>query len=116
MEIVNNAVEKFHLFLFYCTMKKALKNQYCRQTDMYVLPFRFLLYFLQGKIKKQENLWLNFPKCNGYWFREKKNWTTESSLSSSGLHLLELQDTIYVSILRLFWRLFELYVLFPIFT
>ena len=35
-------------------------------------PFKFFLLSSREKIKKQENLWLNFPKCNGYWFREKK--------------------------------------------
>ena len=94
---------------FIVLWKKALKNQYCRQTDMYVLPFRFLLYFLQGKIKKQENLWLNFPKCNGYWFREKKkldNWKLFIVKCITSFRVTRH----VISILRLFWRLFELYV------
>ena len=48
-----NADEKFHFFLFYA-MKKALENQYCRQTDMYVLPFRFFNTFFRGRSKNKK--------------------------------------------------------------
>ena len=54
------------------------------QTESHLL--NFFLLSSREKIKKQENLWLNFPKCNGYWFREKK-WTTEAGSLSSKYYI-----------------------------
>ena len=82
------------LVLLYYEKKHWKTNTAGKQICMYCL-LDFFYAFFKGRSKNKKIYGSIFQSVTDIGFARKKNWTTESSLSSSVLHLLELQDMLY---------------------